>query len=169
MLPDWLAIGVGFCGLILIGTAFAKPGDLMERWSLRGPVFITIAILAFAITIRPFSFGSVSIPGLGLVVAGPLAIMIGGYATPDARLRELVILALALSAFCMLLFGDALSLPIPVFPQALADLFAVGWSQKAILRLTAGTMIALAIVVFFAGRSRGSRRIDVATHSERVR
>ena len=62
-------------------------------------------------------------PGLGLAFAGPLAILIGGYATPEARLRELVILALGLTPFCMLLFGDLLNLPIPIFPAALADSF----------------------------------------------
>jgi hypothetical protein len=67
-------------------------------------------------------------------VAGPLAIIIGGYATPEARLRDLVILALSLTPFCMVLFGDLLNLPIPVFPQALTGLFPADWSQKAVLR-----------------------------------
>ncbi len=92
-------------------------------------------------TIRPFSFGSLSIPGLGLVAAGPLAIIIGGYATPEVRLRDLVILALSLTPFCMLLFGDLLNLPIPIFPQSLASLFPADWSQKAILRATAAAMV----------------------------
>jgi hypothetical protein len=168
MLPDWLAYGVGLCGLALLASAFLKDGDPLERWSLRGPVFVIGAILAFAITIRPFSLGSLSIPGLGLVVAGPLAIIIGGFATPEARLRDLVILALSLTPFCMVLFGDLLNLPIPVFPQAFAGLFPADWSQKAILRATAATMLLVAIVVFFAGRGRGTKAVDVADHSGRI-
>ena len=57
MLPRWLAIGVGLSGLALLAFAFIKEGDALERWSLRGPVFVIGAILAFALTIRPFSFG----------------------------------------------------------------------------------------------------------------
>src|SRR5829696_2788743 len=60
MLPRWLAIGVGLSGLALLAAAFLKAGDLLERWSLRGLVFAIAAILAFAVTIRAFSFGPVN-------------------------------------------------------------------------------------------------------------
>ena len=168
MLPRSIAIAVGLCGVALTASAFLKPGERLERWSLRGPVFVLGAILAFALTIRPFSLGELTTPGLGLVVAGPLAIIIGGYATPEARLRDLVILALTLTPFCMVLFGDLLNLPIPVFPQALASLFPADWSQKAILRATAAVLVAIAAAVFLLGRHRRARSIDVADHSGRI-
>jgi Tripartite tricarboxylate transporter TctB family len=168
MLPRWLAMAVGLSGLALLAFAFIKQGDALERWSLRGPVFVIGAILAFAITIRPFSFGPLAVPGLGMVVAGPLAIVIGGYATPEARFRELFILALSLTPFCMVLFGDLLNLPIPVFPQALTGLFPADWSQKAVLRATAAIMAIAAAVLFFATRGRRTTRIDVADHSGRI-
>jgi hypothetical protein len=168
MLPDWLAIGVGLSGLALLVFAFIKTGEALERWSLRGPLLVIVAILAFAVTIRPFSFGTLSIPGLGLVAAGPLAIIIGGFASAEARLRELVILSLSLTPFCMVLFGDLLNLPIPIFPQAMAELFPAGWSQKDILRATAAIMVVGAIVVYFAARRRtATREIDVAEHGGR--
>ena len=53
MLPRWLAVAVGLSGLALVAFAFAKPGDALERWSLRGPVFVIGAILAFALTNEP--------------------------------------------------------------------------------------------------------------------
>ena len=106
LLPRWLAIGVGLCGLVLVGTGFTTDGQGLERWSLRGPALVILAIVAFAVTIRPFSLGAVSLPGLGLAIAGPLAIIIGGYASHEARLRDLLILALLLTPFCMVLFGD---------------------------------------------------------------
>jgi hypothetical protein len=165
MLPDWLAIAVGLCGLALLVFAFVKNGEALERWSLRGPLLVLVSILAFAMTIRPFSFGPISIPGLGLIVAGPLAIIIGGFATPEVRLRDLVILALSLTPFCMVLFGDALDLPIPIFPQAVANLFPADWSQKLILRVIALIMVALAGLVFALGRGQARQRIDVADHS----
>ena len=168
MLPRWLAFAVGLSGLALIAAAFLREGEPLERWSLRGPAFIILAILAFAVTIRPFALGPLALPGLGLVVAGPLAIILGGYATPEARFRDLLILALSLTPVCMLLFGDLLNLPIPVFPQALASLFPADWSQKAILRATALVLFAAAALALLT--TRGARRsaIDVANHSGRI-
>lgn len=168
MLPRWLAVGVGLSGLALVVFAFIREGDALERWSLRGPFFIILAILAFAVTIRGFSLGSLIIPGLGLLIAGPLAIIIGGYATPEARLRDLAILALSLTPFCMLLFGDLLNLPIPIFPQVLAGLFPEGWSQKAIMRAMAALLVVAAVAVGLALRGRRKTTIDVADHSGRI-
>ncbi|MBB4041798.1 hypothetical protein GGR34_003479 [Microvirga flocculans] len=166
MLPRWLAVGVGLSGLALLVFSFVKEGELLERWSLRGPFFIILAILAFTVTIRGYSFGSFAIPGLGLLVSGPLAIVLGGYATPEARLRDLVILSLSLTPFCMVLFGDLLNLPIPVFPQALTGLFPVGWSQKAVLRACAAILAVAAVLVFVATRGRAST--DAADRSGRI-
>lgn len=179
MLPRWLAVGVGLSGLALIVFAFIKDGEPLERWSIRGPFFIIWAILAFAVTIRagswtvslgPVSLGPLNLPGLGLMAAGPLAILIGGFATPEARFRDLLILALSLTPFCMVLFGDSalLNLPIPLFPRALAELFPAGWSQNAILRTIAAIMILLAVLVFVTTRSQRRTTIDVADHSGRI-
>ena len=73
-----------------------------------------------------------------------------------------------LTAFCMILFGDILNLPIPVFPNALLDVFPAGWSQKAILRLAAGALTVLAIAVFFVFPSRRSSEAEVTGGSGRL-
>ena len=168
MLPRWLAIGVGACGLALVvfsllkdgaavrtsdygailsfglilggaailariidavvfggnganvffytvlvlfyGTIFLmflstlKHSAWLEARGLRGPFFIVAGILAFAVTIRLF----------GLVVAGPLAMVIGGYATPEVREKEILIFAAIMTAFCVGLFRYTLNLPIPI-------------------------------------------------------
>jgi hypothetical protein len=73
----------------------------------------------------------------------------------------------------MVLFGDLLNLPIPVFPQAFAELFPAGWSQKQTLRVTAAVMALAALAVFLATRGAARREsagaapaaIDVAEHS----
>jgi hypothetical protein len=171
MLPRWLAIGVGLCGLALVVLGFARIGESLERWSLRGPFFVILSILAFAVTIRPFQMGPIGLPGLGLIAAGPLAIVIGGYATHEVRLRDLVIMALTLTPFCMVLFGDLLNLPIPIFPLSLAELFPADWSQKQILRVTAVTMALAGLAVYLATRAghRGKpTKIDIADHSGNI-
>ena len=68
----------------------------------------------------------------------------------------------------MVLFGDLLNLPIPVFPQALAGLFPADWYQKAVLRATAATLLVAAMIAFLAGRGRPSNQIDFADHSGRI-
>ena len=166
MLPRWLAIGVGMCGVALAVMGMLKPGDALESVTFRGPIFVVLGILAFAATIRGIGLGPLNIPGLGLIIAGPLAIFIGGLATPEVRFRELLILALALTAFCMVLFGDLLNLPIPLFPQWLSDLYPVGWSNDLRMRSTAGVLVLLAVAVYLSGHnSRRRERIDVADHS----
>ena len=170
MLPRWLAIGVGLSGLALLAFAFIKEGDALERWSLRGPVFVIGAILAFALTIRPFSFGAgLATPGLGLLFAGPLAIIIGGYATPEARLRDLVILALSLTP---VLHGAVRRPAEPADPGLPA-----GAHQPLPRRLVAEGGAARhrrpswpppPSFVFLTTRSRRPAPVDVADHSGRI-
>jgi hypothetical protein len=49
------------------------------------------------------------------VVAGPLAMIIGGFATPEVRWKEIIIFAAIMTAFCVGLFRFGLNLPIPIF------------------------------------------------------
>ena len=92
--------------------------------------------------------------------------VIGGYATPEARLRELLILALLLTAGCMLLFGDLLNLPIPIFPTALIEAASGRIPSRTLLRLGAGGL-ALAGLALLALQRRSTRRsrTDVARHA----
>ncbi|AWN46541.1 tripartite tricarboxylate transporter TctB family protein [Methylobacterium terrae] len=169
MVPRALAIGLGLCGLLLAGSGLVRRGQALDRVSLRGPVVILLAVAAFALTIRPFPLGGLATPGLGLIGAGPLTVVIGGFASPEARLRENLALGLGLTAFAMLLFGDLLNLPIPMFPEAWADLFPAGWSQDGRLRVTAGLLAGVAAALVLAGPRRAAARVDVAGRSEGAR
>ncbi len=104
MLPRWLAIGVGMCGVALVVFGLIRDGDPLEIWTFRGPLFVALGIVAFALTIRLF----------GLVVAGPLALIIGGFASDETRPKELVIFAVLMTAFCIGLFRYALNQPMPI-------------------------------------------------------
>lgn len=104
MLPRAIAVLIAIAGVAMIVGALLVPGSRLEAWSLRGPVFVLGAIVVFAMTIRT----------LGLVVAGPLAVFIGAFASPDARLKETAIFAVLLTAVCIFLFKYLLRLPIPV-------------------------------------------------------
>lgn len=166
LLPHWLSIGVACCGLALLVAGFLRDGEKLELIALRAPAIVLLSIFAFALTIRPFSLGSLSTPGLGLIVAGPLAVIVGGYASREARFLDLVILALLLTAGCMLLFGDLLNLPIPIFPNALIEALSGKVSSKAMLRMAAGALALIGLILLFVRRRTTSdARISVATHS----
>src|SRR3712207_2418781 len=42
MLPRWLAIGVGLCGVALIAVGLLSEGHRLESFGLRGPVVVGI-------------------------------------------------------------------------------------------------------------------------------
>jgi len=55
----------------------------------------------------------------GLVVAGPLAIVIGAFASDEVRWKETLLFGAAMTLFCIGLFKFALGLPIPLAPWLL--------------------------------------------------
>jgi putative tricarboxylic transport membrane protein len=104
MMPRAAAVLLGVAGGGLAVAALLREGERLQRWSWRGPLFITLAVVGFALTIR----------APGLVVAGPLVAVVGGAASAEARPRELVVFGVLVTAFCIALFRYALQLPIPV-------------------------------------------------------
>ncbi len=106
MLPRGLAVVLGLLGALLILDAVLEPGQLVERWAIRAPVLVLGAVVAFGLTVRP----------LGLVVAGPLAILIGAFASDEVRWGETILFGALMTAFCVGLFKFALGLPIPLAP-----------------------------------------------------
>jgi putative tricarboxylic transport membrane protein len=104
MLPRAVAGAVGAVGILVSVMALVRRGPPLGRWPLRGPLFVSLAVVAFALTIRT----------AGLAVAGPLVVIVSGFASAETRPRELVVFAVVMTAFCVGLFRYALSLPIPV-------------------------------------------------------
>jgi putative tricarboxylic transport membrane protein len=97
--------------LIILGAAVAVTGLVMdgpaiERFHLRGPFFVTLSVVVFAITVRSF----------GLAVSSFLSICAAAGATPEARVIETIVWGVALTAFCCFLFPYALNLPMQLWP-----------------------------------------------------
>jgi putative tricarboxylic transport membrane protein len=109
MLPKSLAVLLGLLGALLALSAILEDGPLLDRWSIRGPVLVLGAVVAFGLTVRPF----------GLVIAGPLAIVIGAFASSEVRWKETLVFGALMTAFCIGLFKFALGLPIPLAPWLL--------------------------------------------------
>ena len=166
MLPQAVAVMIGLCGIALAISGLNRSSDHEEMvWSLRGPALVSAAIIIFALTIKPMHFGSFDTAELGLVVAGPLAIIIGGYASPEARLRDLLLLALALTPFCMILFGDMLNLPIPILPRSIGENLFAGYGYKTALRITSAVLFTAAMILFWTTRGKAGA-VHTATHDE---
>lgn len=109
MLPKAMSLLLGALGLLLIVTSFFENGARVPKLSLRGPVFVFGALIAFGLAVRP----------LGLVAAGPLAIVISAFASDEVRWSETVVSGTLTTLFCILLFKFALGLPIPLAPWLL--------------------------------------------------
>jgi putative tricarboxylic transport membrane protein len=109
MLPRSLAVLFGLLGALLLVDSVLEAGPALEPWSIRGPVLVVVAMVAFGLTVRP----------LGLVVAGPLAIVIAALASSEVRWVETIVVGLLMSIFCIGLFKFALGLPIPLAPWLL--------------------------------------------------
>jgi len=114
--PRMFAVIVGVLGLAISATGFAAKGPGIDRFYIRGPLFVTISILLFAWLVRP----------LGLVIASFLSIIAAAGATPEARVVETLIWGAVLTAFCCFLFPYALNLPMQLWPNS--------WDLASILK-----------------------------------
>ena len=102
--------------MLLLGAAIAVMGLLAEGpplaiYAWRGPLFVSLAILSFAITIRP----------LGLVISAFASFIISALGTPETRWKETIIVGICLTIGCSLLFPYALGLPLQLFPRFLVQ------------------------------------------------
>ncbi len=94
-----LAAGVAVTGVLMEGPE-------VERYAFRGPVLVVLAIVFFAVTIRP----------LGLILAAYTTFIIAISASREVRWIEALIAAAAMTAFCVLLFSYLLQLPFQLKP-----------------------------------------------------
>src|ERR1700704_845467 len=102
-----------FAGVLAgLGAAIAVVGLItdgppIEKYRVRGPVFVIVAILCFAGMIRP----------LGLVPATFLAFVISILGSTEMRWLESFIAAVVMTAFCVGLFVYLLTLPFQLWPR----------------------------------------------------
>ena len=92
--------------VVALGGVFAE-GPPIEKYKIRGPALVIIAILSFAALIRP----------LGLVPATFLAFMISILGSSEMRWIESLIGATLMTLGCVLLFVYLLGLPFQLWPR----------------------------------------------------
>jgi putative tricarboxylic transport membrane protein len=109
-----LGAAVAFFGLI-------TDGPPIEKYKLRGPSFVIVSILLFAVMIRGFSvtlFGiPLSMPPLGLIPSTFIAFMVSILGSSEMRWVESLIAAVGMTIFCWVLFVILLNLPFQLWPR----------------------------------------------------
>ncbi len=100
--------------LVALGLAVAAVGCFddgpgLEAWAIRGPFFITLSTIIFALTIRH----------VGLVITSFVSICIAAAGSRESRVVETIIWGAVLTVFCAVLFPYVLNLPMPLWPQNL--------------------------------------------------
>jgi hypothetical protein len=144
--PRGLSFLLMAVGAIIVIQALTAVGPRLEAWSIRGPFFVLGAVLLFAGVIRGTTIGGTTIiPSLGLIVAGPMALIVASLAADERNWKQTIIFAILMTLFCGLLFKDMLGLPIPFDPQ--------GFVPKPIVdgyELTKAFLKSIALAVYSA-------------------
>ncbi len=108
-------------GVVITATGLIVAGPPVESFAIRGPFYVLLAIVAFALLIRGASidpFGvPIRFPGLGMVPATFLSFMISIFGSKEFRILESLLAAAAMTAFCVVVFSYLLQLPFPLWPQ----------------------------------------------------
>src|SRR3984893_18544950 len=107
--PRMFAVLLLGLGIAVTVVGLVTEGAHLATYAWRGPLFVSLSILSFAITIRP----------LGLVISAFASFMIAALGTPETRWRETIIVGIALTAFCSFLFPYGLGLPMQLWPRFL--------------------------------------------------
>jgi hypothetical protein len=105
--PRMFAVLMLGLGLAIMLMGILSEGPELAKYAWRGPLFVSLAILSFALTIRP----------LGLVISAFASFMISALGTPETKWKETVIVGIALTIFCSFLFPYALGLPLQLKPR----------------------------------------------------
>jgi putative tricarboxylic transport membrane protein len=103
-----LLFGLG-SAVMIVGVI--NEGPQVAHYSWRGPLFVSLALVFFALAIRP----------LGLAVSGLVSFLISALGSHEIRWGEALIVGVCLTVGCAVLFPYILGLPMPLFPRFLVQ------------------------------------------------
>jgi hypothetical protein len=90
--------------------SFVLKGETVAAIPLRLLFFITLSLLVFGYLLKP----------IGLVLALLCLVVISAFPGHEFRLKEALLLTLALIVLCVLVFVKGLGLPFPLWPKFLS-------------------------------------------------
>jgi putative tricarboxylic transport membrane protein len=105
--PRLLCTLLAVIGLFVSLRSLAVEGPALTAVRLRPVLLVTAAVVVFACSIQT----------LGLVLATVLITVIGGFASPQVRLIEMLAAAAVLAVMTTAIFIWGIGLPIPIWPE----------------------------------------------------
>jgi putative tricarboxylic transport membrane protein len=94
-------------GVVIAVIGLVTDGPALDRYAFRGPFWITLSTFVFALLIRP----------AGLIIASFVSIMLSAAGSDEVKWLETIIVAIALTIFCTILFPYLLNLPFQLWPR----------------------------------------------------
>jgi putative tricarboxylic transport membrane protein len=134
--PRLFALALAVVASVITVQGLLTEAPPIGKYALRGPLFVCLGVVAFAVLIRGFIFDGMPIrlpfidvplmtvppfrvPAFGLIIASFVTFMISAIASRETRWIETTIMAAAITAFCWLVFVWLLGLPFQLLPQFL--------------------------------------------------
>jgi hypothetical protein len=102
--PGILSIILIVIGIISLTRSFIRPGTPVGRFTFKGLLMVTGATVLFGLIVR----------GAGLIIAMPALVIVSAYASHKFSWRTSIIMAIVLTASCILIFLKGLGIPLPI-------------------------------------------------------
>jgi hypothetical protein len=103
--PTVLGALLSVIGGLAVFRSFKRVGEQIEKFHLKELFIVLAAVVLFGVLMR----------GAGLAPAAVVLIMVSGYASPQFKWTEALLLAVGMAAFAVLVFVKLLGLPLQVF------------------------------------------------------
>ena len=102
--PGVLSVILIVIGIISLVRSFIRPGTPIGRIAIKGLLLVAGATVLFGFIVR----------GAGLLIAMPVLVIISAYASDKFNWRTSIVMAVVLTAFCILIFLKGLGIPLPI-------------------------------------------------------
>lgn len=120
--PFYLGLILVALGLLIASTGLKHhEGDAgkVEKFHWGPILYVLLSVVMFGLLLKP----------IGMLLAGLLLVIGASLGSHEFKLRNVVILGLALTIFCAFVFVGGLKLPIPLCPDIEALQSAVGFCR----------------------------------------
>ena len=118
--PRMFATLLAIAGALVALTGLLMAGPPIGHFAIKGPSYVLAAILLFAGLIRGVDLHTIGlplkVPALGLVLSTFVAFMVSIMGSTEMRWVESLLAAVAMTAFCVVLFVYLLQLPFQLWP-----------------------------------------------------
>jgi hypothetical protein len=102
--PGILSIILIVIGIISLTRSFIRPGTPVGRFTFKGLLLVSGATVLFGLIVR----------GAGLIIALPALVIVSAYASHKFSWQTSIIMAIVLTASCIVIFLKGLGIPLPI-------------------------------------------------------